>query len=137
MRLGQLFVGPILAAFAISGLASAGPTGSKFAALSSRQGGAVDLSSSAFGELTDAPRDTGAAILFTTGAAGAQCEACRQVDPHWKSLSKQWSKRRDPSLVFGTLDFFQSRDVFTRVSGISSNTSAPLNFSAGLKEKTD
>lgn len=111
-------LGPVLVALGTLNVVSAGAAGDKFAALSYRNGGALELTPGTFSELADAPRDAGAAVLFTTMAGGAQCEACKQVQPQWNSLSKQWSKRRDASLVFGTLDFFKAREVFTRVRAL-------------------
>lgn len=118
MRVSNFVLCLLLATVGAINAVSAGTVGSKFADLSYRQGTALTLSAPEFGELTAIPRGAGAAVLFTAVEAGAQCEACRQVQPQWDALAKQWSKRRDSSLVFGTLDFFHSRDVFLKVSSL-------------------
>ena len=80
--------------------------------------GPVELDSSSFVELTQAPRDYYAVVLLTALDARFGCVMCREFDPEWDLMARSWNK--GPKLdglkvAFGTLDFNDGKAVFQKV----------------------
>lgn len=99
----------------------------------------VSLTEQSYNELTDAPRDYHAAVVFTALDAKYACGVCREFLPEWDVLARSWqrgSKKGDHRLVFGTLDFDQGKNVFIKVGDPIRPQPCPLNLAAPIANRS-
>ncbi|PNY27751.1 Magnesium transporter protein 1 [Tolypocladium capitatum] len=75
----------------------------------------IQLNSESYKQLTATPRDYSAAVLLTAVAPRFGCHLCRSFQPEWDLVGRSWTKgdkKAESRLIFGTLDFGDSRDIF-------------------------
>lgn len=102
-------------------------TGDKFQDFHTKQLSSTPLKlvDSSFDRLTSTPREYSVAVLLTALEARFGCQLCREFQPEWDMLAKQWTrgdKKGDSKLIYGTLDFADGKNTFQSVSFL-----APFN----------
>jgi len=77
-----------------------------------------EVDEQAYAELTSSPRDYSLAVLLTARDAKYACGICKEFDPEWKLLGRNWQKQDrngDKRVLLSTLDFDQGRNVFMKL----------------------
>lgn len=78
----------------------------------------VKLDDASYTKLTTAPRDYAVTVLLTALKPQFGCQMCRDFEPEFDLLSKQWTKNdknKESRLLFTVLDFADGKATFQSV----------------------
>ena len=78
----------------------------------------LKLDDASYDELTAAPRNYTVAVLLTALEAKFGCQLCRDFQPEWDLVGKNWVKgdrKGTTRVLYGTLDFADGKATFQKV----------------------